>query len=168
MANYTEVTEDVLSLAYQIISAHHPWLLEAKIGFIFQDEASTKLGKTVLGNATKISDKQRAAGLDLDYLITIAKDTWQELSIHQRKALIDHELCHCDFTQGYAKMRGHDVEEFYCIVQRYGLWKPDLDIFGSVVSEAIQEPLPGLEQVTIRRNGAILAVDPQLAPAMAE
>jgi len=100
MANYTK---DVLSLAHQIISAHHPWLKEAKIGFILQDFASLKLGNTVLGNAAKISDKQRAADLDLDYLITIALDTWRELSTNQRKALIDHELCHCDFTRGYAK-----------------------------------------------------------------
>lgn len=166
MANYTEVTPDVLSIAAEIINHHHEALLEAKIGFIFQDEASKKLGKIVLGNATKISDKQRAAGLDLDYLITIAKDMWQELTFHQRKALIDHELCHCDYTFGYAKMRGHDIEEFHCIVKRYGLWKPDLERFGHVASEAIQEALPGLEP--LRRMGAILAVDPQFAPAMAE
>lgn len=166
MPTYTEVTPDVLGIAAEIISHHHPALLDAKIGFIFQDEASKKLGKIVLGTATKISDKQRAAGLDLDFLITIAKDMWQDLSRHQRKALIDHELCHCDFSGGYAKMRGHDIEEFNGIVERYGLWKPDLARFGDVVNEAVQDTLPGLEP--LRRMGAILAVEPRLAPAMAE
>lgn len=157
MAVYTEVTPDVLGLAADIISHYHPELLDAKIGFIFQDEASKKLGKIVLGNAAKVTDKQQVAGLDLDYIITIAKDMWDSLEPIQKRALIDHELCHCDYTTGEAKMRGHDIEEFDCIIQRYGLWKPDLVKFGQTV---MQQELPGVAE--LRRTGAILSISPEL------
>lgn len=161
MAIYSEVTPDVLGLAAEVVSHYHPALQDAKMGFIFQDEASIRFGKQVLGTAQKISDKQRAAGLDMDYLITIALDVWKSLSLTQKKALIDHELCHCDYAYGEAKMRGHDIEEFNCIVERYGLWKPDLKEFGISVNQAM---LPGLEP--LRRMGAILAVEPEMAEAI--
>lgn len=158
MANYTEVTPDVIGIASEIISHFHPDLIDAKIGFIFQEEAGKKLGKIILGNASKVTDKQRVVGLDLDFIIVIARDMWQELESRQKKALIDHELCHCDFSLGYAKMRGHDIEEFTCIVERYGLWKPDLTRFGEVVNQQI---LPGME--ILKRKGAILSVKPEMA-----
>lgn len=160
MATYSEVTPDVLAVANRVITRHHPDLLDAKVGFIFQDEASKKDDKYVLGSATKVTDKQRSVGLDLDFIVTVAMDMWQELDQNQREALIDHELCHCDFRMGYARMRGHDFEEFACIVERYGLWKPDLVKLGEILNPQ-QGFLPGLEP--LRSMGAVLAVDPQFA-----
>lgn len=167
MAIYSEVTPDVLGLAADVISHHHPKLLDARIGFIFQDEASTKLGKVVLGSAQRISDKQRVAGLDMHYLVTIARDMWVTLTTHQKKALLDHELCHCDFTYGgigETKMRGHDIEEFQCIIDRYGLWKQDLQEIAPSFQNAIQSPLPGLAE--LKRMGAILSVEPAMVEAI--
>lgn len=162
MATYSEVTPDVLGIATEVISHYHRDLINAKIGFVFQDEAAKKLGKIILGNASKITDKQRTAGLDLDFVVTVAKDMWQEMTSIQRKALIDHELCHCDFSQGYAKMRGHDIEEFNCIVERYGLWKSDLVKFGDVVEQAM---LPGMEimRQAARQAGAVVSIKPEMA-----
>lgn len=162
MPVYTEVTPDVLGIAAEVISHYHEALLDAKIGFIFQEEAGKKLGKIVLGNAAKVSDKQRVAGLDLDYIITIAEDMWQSLTLIQKRALVDHELCHCDFTIGEARMRGHDVEEFTCIIQRYGLWKEDLVKLGLAVEQA---KLPGFEP---KHNGAVLSIRPQMMMTEAE
>lgn len=164
MATYSEVTPDVLGIANKIITRYHPPLTLARVGFLFQDEASKKAGNYVLGSASKTSDKERAAGLDYDFIITLAKDMWQDLSQHQREALIDHELCHCDFTQGYARMRGHDIEEFHCIVERYGLWKSDLAVFGQVVEQHL---LPGMA-TELHRMGAVLAVNPAMAMAEAD
>lgn len=159
MSKYLEVDEMVLGIAAEVISNYHSELLDAKIGFVFQEEASKRLGKVVLGNASKVSDKQRVAGLDLDYIITIAYDYWQAMTIEHKKALIDHELCHCDYNDGDTKMRGHDIEEFQCIIDRYGLWRPDLEKIAPSFENAIQmhlEPLP--------KRGGIVAV----VPAMVE
>ena len=35
----------------------------------------------------------------------------------------------------------HDVEEFSAIVEKWGLWMPDLERFGKVVTEASQMSL---------------------------
>lgn len=83
---------------------------------------------------------------------------WQEMTALQREAYMDHELCHCDFKMGYARMRDHDIEEFHCIVERYGLWKPDLAKFGEAIEQHL---LPGLEM--IRKPGAVIAVTPEVA-----
>jgi hypothetical protein len=36
------------------------------------------------------------------------------------------------------QLLGHDVEEFHAIVSRWGLWKPDLKVFGNHVRNAPQ------------------------------
>ena len=155
MSNYFEVDANVLGLAAEIISHHHPGLVDAKIGFIFQEEASKRNGRIILGNASKVSEKQRIAGLDLDYIITIAYDWWKGMTFNQKKALIDHELCHCDYDDGDAKIKGHDIEEFKCIVDRYGLWRTDLIEIAPSFEKAIQ-----MKFETLPKRGEVVAVSP--------
>lgn len=76
---YFEVEQDVLDMAESIIDRHHPVLAQARIGFVFKDKASTSGGRTILGQCSKVGDKQKAAGLDLDYIITLAHDYWIQL-----------------------------------------------------------------------------------------
>jgi len=44
----------------------------------------------------------------------------------RKRALIDHELTHCTVEDSVFKTRGHDVEEFHSIIQRYGTWSNTL------------------------------------------
>lgn len=74
----------------------------------------------------RVSDKQRLAGIDGDYLLTVNADAWVHLSTKQRYALIDHELFHMvvHTKDGEVKyrLRHHDVEEFNVIIKRHGNW----------------------------------------------
>jgi len=80
------------------------------------------------------------------FVIEIALDIWGEdidgerfgLTDAQRVALVDHELCHCqvDEEEFTPWVRPHSIEEFTEIVDRHGLWEPDLERFARSVRGA--------------------------------
>src|SRR6185503_11644455 len=73
---------------------------------------------------------------------------WNDLRVtpEQRRALLDHELCH-GARQHDAKgepvydergrpvyrLRKHDIEEFTAIVSRHGCYKADLENFAAAI-----------------------------------
>jgi hypothetical protein len=92
--------------------------------------------------------------LDLDFLIWISKPDWLSFQPSQRKALLHHELCHCEWdAEEGARILGHDIEEFHEVIAAHGLWMPDLE----ATARAIQPHLPKLEG-----RGKVKAVDPAL------
>ena len=86
------------------------------------------------------------------FLISVWDFAWSQFNEKQRVALVDHELCHGTVAvnaEGETKeqedgrpvyrVRKHDVEEFREIVERYGLWKADLEAFGVTAGKAAQQ-----------------------------
>jgi len=127
VAEYTEVTSEVLNIAKEIIKDFHPYLKECFIGFVFRDEAAISGGKIVLAKTTKApANIKPYLSEEIDILIIIAKDQWDLLSTEQRRALIDHELCHISMNNSGWGIIAHDFEEFKEIIDRYGLWNNDL------------------------------------------
>ena len=134
---YIPADDETLALAIQIIEEHHPRLLEARIALVFREgDAPLTNGKEILGQASLVNSKMKViAKEDFDFFIWLAGDWWHNARDNQRKALLDHELCHCT-GQPYAwKMRSHDVEEFACILERHGPWYQDLHNFVKVSRE---------------------------------
>lgn len=90
------------------------------------------MGRVLLGRAKKAGDLVQHFGA-VDFVLVLQRQEWSRLNDKQRKALIDHELCHC--VEVRAKdglrwgLRGHDLEEFTVIVERHGLWLKDLEWF---------------------------------------
>jgi len=124
---YSEVPQEVITLADILVRNFHPDLKDCKIGFVFRSEAATSGGKTVLATTSKITAKFKPyLTEELDILIVIAEDTWSNLSLEQRRAVIDHELYHITGSNDGWTTRLHDIEEFEGILERYGLWKNDL------------------------------------------
>lgn len=79
-------------------------------------------------------------------MIEINKQAWDPLNKKQKRALIDHELCHClwDVEKGLY-MRTHDVEEFSEIIKRHGLWQPDVQLFAEIAVKHVKQlelPIP--------------------------
>lgn len=140
-------------IAERLIAEHHAHLIDTRVEFVFRDKAAKSHGKTVLGKTRKVSglnaflarrtdDGEDTTGADF-FVVEIAQDEWEEMPPSQRRALVDHELCHCTidydedknvFTLG---IRAHDVEEFTEIVERHGLWKDDLAEFGKAAKEQL-------------------------------
>jgi hypothetical protein len=148
---------DVATIARQLISEHHRHLLDAHLLYLFTRKPRSKAGKTVLGTAQKASGiteyLSTRPGQDgdlhaADFILVFSYQEWKDLTESQRRALVDHELTHCDFKEDKWgtitwKIRGHDVEEFREIIQRHGLWQPEVESF---VRAAEQMTLP-LERV---------------------
>jgi len=123
---YTRATSNMMSIVKRIVSVHHRRLDGAKIAVVCREKAAKTHGRTIMATASKPPPGLKPL-LDDDYsfVITIAADTWNTLTPAQRKALIDHELCHCVFKEDKPAMRGHDLEEFGEIVERHGFWRKD-------------------------------------------
>jgi len=139
MNTYSEVTNEVLTIAREVIDEYHHPLKEANIGFIFQEKATTSKGKTVYATAKKPPGWLSGfPDWEYDFVIVIAEDIWSHLADERKRALIDHELCHCRFEDGKASIRAHDVEEFSQIVERHGLWNQDLYLIAPKIEKAAQ------------------------------
>lgn len=154
MTEFTPAPEvaDLVNQLIGEIDEHHDLAL-VRIECVWRDKAAKSKGRVTLATARKISGlpaflSNWACGLPLIemndpfFVIEVAADTWEHLNDKQRKALVDHELMHCKVAldendQLVVGMRGHDVEEFAAIVDRHGLWKPDLAQFGSRVADQL-------------------------------
>lgn len=154
--NWTEVPASLIELANQLIQAFHLPLKNARIGFLFRTEPTTSNGKRVWAKALKVTNHWKMYA-DLDFIIWIDEDMWVDLDEDRRKALIDHELCHCDFTTGEAKIRAHDFEEFHEIVKRHGAWNHELLHLQSIFPQSPQLPIPGFGD---EPKGKVIALDP--------
>lgn len=139
---------EVKDIARELITDFHPYLADETIVYIFRSEHSEKDGDAVYGTAKKVSglnaylafrsihggEEDGPIAPESFYIIDIAHDVWLALTGPQRIALVDHELSHI----GADGMRGHDVEEFRGVIERHGLWRPNLVDF---IAAAQQEPL---------------------------
>lgn len=124
--------EEVRDIAEALIPEYHPHLHGETILYVFRSKATERKFKPVLGTARRVSGLNaylafQEMGEDAEpfYVIEIAEDIWGRLAEAQRVALVDHELSHI----GPDGMLTHDVEEFRAVVERHGLWMPDLHDF---------------------------------------
>lgn len=138
-------------IAEKLIRNHHTDLTDVEIRYVFRSATAKTNGKAVWGKARKMSgltaylahDPVEAPGGDDDFFVVeISEPVWTILDDAQRTALVDHELCHCTTEidektdELKLKLRPHDLEEFRQIVERHGLWQPDLTEFAVTVAQA--------------------------------
>lgn len=140
-------------MARDVIRDHHPHLLAnaVKVLYLFTDKAEKVKGKVVLGTARKVSGLNaylaRMGENDWDdipdfFLICVWSGWWdsRHTTDDQRRALVDHELCHC-FSEEEEDKTGnptgkvtlsvlpHDLTEFNAVAARHGEWQPDITAF---------------------------------------
>jgi len=145
MTSYTTASA-VERIAEKLIAQHHRHLADVPIRYLWRDKAATSKGRTVLGKARKVGGlnahlvhlvrKDEPPDEVEFFVVEIAADAWQTLTEPQRIALVDHELCHLgvDIPERADKdrtlvLRGHDLEEFTGVVERHGLWRPEIETF---------------------------------------
>jgi hypothetical protein len=146
---------EVRSVAANIIFNHHPHLEDAYnedlIGFYFKGGNNDWAGK-----AKKCTAFERFSTSHILFVF-IDERAWKVYSEPQRRALVDHELCHftrqktmeynpetqkqepkwCDADDpDNWGIRDHDVEEFSEIISRHGLWETGIERFASAVRSA--------------------------------
>lgn len=139
----------VIEIVKRLIDLYHEPLKDARIGVIMRSEAPQSGGQYVLGSAEKVSAKAQVYA-PYDFIICLSADRYQLLAPFQREALIDHELCHCQWLDDTASIRSHDVEEFTEILERYGYWWPKADDVAAAGQQA---------QLFEADRGAVIALD---------
>ena len=114
----------------EIMDEHHEQLYDEsghgmRVVLLLKEGNWEKNGRWVAGEAKKVGDRERLL-TGFEFMIVLNAGIWRRLEVPQKKALLDHELCHCAYGGRGPMILGHDVEEFGCIVERHGLWTEDL------------------------------------------
>ncbi len=139
-AEWKEATQEVINIAEQIIQEYYQYLEQARIAFVFRDEAQSQNGRTVIGAAAKVPAKMQPY-MEFDFLIWLAEDEYKKLTYEGRSALIDHQLAHCSIGDSGWKIRPHDIEDFSFIIERRGLYSRDLQHADAMIEKYKQNSL---------------------------
>lgn len=135
---------EFLELVNEVRNEHHADTLEhARIAVVFIPKAPKSQGNVKLGQARALSAVDRLLS-EYDFELRFGWDCLQELPLDARRALIDHELSHCNADvddNGEVKwvVRGHDVEEFASIIERHGLWRQELEEFDGAMRSHLKQ-----------------------------
>jgi hypothetical protein len=142
-----EIANDVIAK----VERHHRLAL-CRIEYVFIDKAPRSKGRLVLGRARRMGGLAAfIAGRTTPeaftdpvplFVIEISHNTWERLTDPQRRALVDHELCHClceldDDGEPVLSTKGHDFEEFREIIERHGMWNSGTTELGSIIAEQL-------------------------------
>lgn len=156
--NYEVVTDEdqpeIYAMLGELVEAHHDHLIGAEIRIAFyegwnpDDDGHLTLGKCKIASELD----RRLHGCQV--IVILNRDAWEHFSERQKRALLDHELCHAEIKldkdlqpveaeegRKVYRTRKHDIEEFRAVVERHGIWKDDLQTFAESVVRA-QKKLP--------------------------
>jgi hypothetical protein len=103
---------------------YHTDLKDAKIKYMYQEKLGRRGVNIVLGRARVQNELQRKLQPEIEFVMLISYECWQDLAPTHRLILIDHELCHMakTYTDKGLKFSSvpHDFEEFTVILNEYG------------------------------------------------
>lgn len=163
-AEFYDASEDLESLARDIIQEHHSHLVEANIKYLFRTGNWEVKKRDTWGQAKKVG-KEVNFLTGHDFIVTIHRDVWEQLSPDHKRALLDHELQHCsagtdDAGNKVWYIQGHDVEDFHAIIRRHGFWSPALRKMEGLLNqtELDLEPEEADPELTALPGGETLAI----------
>jgi hypothetical protein len=132
------------ALLDELVHAHHDELRQARIALAWNLAWRPDVdGHCTLGKCKRAGDLDREL-TQFDFIILLLRPFWRHESVTdlQRRALLDHELCHgalkydkhgepVEDERGRKVYRTvkHDLEEFSIIVERYGAYTKDIETF---------------------------------------
>jgi hypothetical protein len=145
-----------------LVEEHHDEITNARIALAWALSWKPDVdGHVKLGQMKKASDLDRELH-PFDFVCLLNAEWWQDGRVvdAQRRALLDHELCHATVKldedgepardskdRVVYRLRKHDIEEFSEIVARHGCYKRDLETFAAALRRApkqasLLEPQP--------------------------
>lgn len=149
--NEDGVVHPIYQLMDRLIGSDHTELVEANIALAWNHGVKPdRDGHVMLGQARKTGELERQLH-GFDIIIVLNSEWWNDAEVtdRQREALLFHELCHPRPVldeNGDPKVdengkivwynRKHDVEEFRTVIQKYGLYKADLEDMAAAMVQA--------------------------------
>jgi len=133
--------DEIVAMAETVRTQYHAERLkDARIAYVIKPGSDREGARVELGKAKACSKIEKLLS-SFDFVVTLNWFAWQELDDRKRRALLDHELTHCEpkidgegFRKGW-QLRRHDVEDFVEIVHRRGLWTGDLEALAPVAAK---------------------------------
>ncbi|MHB8110753.1 MAG: putative metallopeptidase [Syntrophorhabdaceae bacterium] len=121
---YDEATDHVLDLLKEVRASEFPELVNAKIKVLFDLKKRKSGGLVVLARIMKTNDLMRHLtkdGIDMhngyDYIVTLDKKCWENITDLDRIKILRHELRHTFFDieseDNPYKLLNHSVSDFY-------------------------------------------------------
>jgi len=162
---WEEAPGSVIDLAKELIHQYHPDLMEARIGFLMRKKQSFSKGKLNMGHAAKVSDQNKVL-MDYDFIIWLDGESYADFGEDTRRAVIDHELCHCVWEDGKASLRHHDFEEFNCVIRRHGLWNADLLFLAEAIQKSELRQSGPRQLSMLPRRGVVESANPIIGNAL--
>lgn len=122
---------------------HHPLISEegVKIEPVMLDKTPKKAGKDIMGRITKkmgldafLGAEEKLSGFsktaEAFFVMEVSETWWNSLDATQRRALVDHLLCHVQYDEDGDNWRVILPQhgEYPEIVERYGFWRPDTSL----------------------------------------
>jgi hypothetical protein len=108
----------------------HKYHSEKKWPMIFsfkEKQSEVTITKPVAGFTAWLMEQTDAA--EVDFVIFVSLEIWQNLPDHLRQAAIDHALSHCFKDEDKAICIEHDLEEFLGVFRRHGAYGKELQAF---------------------------------------
>jgi len=156
IARDTEAGKSMYPMLNKLIEQHHTELTNARVALAWNTSWKADVdGRVKLGKCKKASDLDRELAA-FDFVVLLQAEFWQNAAVtdDQRRALLDHELCHATVRldrdgepmrdergRTVYRTRKHDIEEFTEIIERHGCYKRDLERFASALRRAKQKSL---------------------------
>jgi len=129
--SFTEVPEYVTEIVNELREKHYCHLNKAKIYVVFREARWKAKGRTVHAQTKVISPAIRLR-LGYDFQMIINREEFEAASDHKKRAIIDQELCRCDYKENQTtgeitwKINTPDLEGYVSNVKRYGFWTDEL------------------------------------------
>jgi len=175
---------EMYSMLSRLIEEHHEDLTQARIALAWNLAWQTDVdGRLTLGKCKRASDLDREFSA-YDFVILLNADFWQNSDVTdaQRRALLDHELCHgavkldkhgepLEDERGRTvyRIRKHDIEEFSAVVARHGCYKRDLERFAAALriskQYGLDDAIRRAEQEIATATGLAVSIDAKFVPA---
>ena len=92
----SKVGEPMYAMLEELVDKHHEDLAQARIALAWNLTWKPDVdGRQQIGKCKKASDLDREL-MGFDFVIVLLREFWEEKAVddHQRRALLDHELCH--------------------------------------------------------------------------
>jgi predicted metallopeptidase len=150
-------SETIEKMAKDLIREHHPELVSLDIVYLWSNRNMQKGGKEIIAKICKASALIKSL-TGHDVIVIASYPQFQSLTDKQKRACIDHELCHVLIDEDVAgtpkvKIVAHDVEEFGAVIERHGLYMSDLTMLGRVVRKVLIREANGAKKVVKLRPG---------------
>ena len=140
--------ESLVELANSVITKNKLVYMDSvKARYVLVDP---HISKTCHGKCIRANGELKHFG-KLDYLIEFSKEVWESIDDPTREILMYHELLHVLIKENKGKQQlciaGHDVQDFYTIIKKYGVeW---FQQFKAIVAATYELEGPDKDKITI-------------------